>query len=313
MSNPTSNFNWQMPTATDLVTDLPADFEVFGQAVDSSMADLLGGTTGQILAKNSNTNMDFVWITNDVGDITEVAAGTGISGGGTSGAVTITNSMATEITAKGDLIVGTGNAAFDNLPAGTNGHVLTADSTVSPTGLKWAAPSGGSNWTLLNAGGTALTGAQTITVSGISGADKVAVFVTSASSANASAELTLRLNGDTANAYYAIYTRIAVGASYNTDNIKGSNSWGTNQIYLAGINNTAAGTGSYGITLTGCNSSGKKLYSAVGGGDATSSQNGQILFNSTGYYDSASAISSISVLSTTGNLDAGTVYVYTSA
>jgi hypothetical protein len=49
--------------------------------------------------------------------------------------------MATEITAKGDLIVGTGNAAFDNLPAGTNGHVLTADSTVSPTGLKWAAPS----------------------------------------------------------------------------------------------------------------------------------------------------------------------------
>jgi len=132
-----------MPTATDLVTDLPADFEVFGQAVATSMADLLGGTSGQILAKNSNTDMDFVWITNDVGDITAVTAGTGISGGGSSGAVTITNSMATEITAKGDLIVGTGNAAFDNLPAGTNGHVLTADSTVSPTGLKWAAPAAG--------------------------------------------------------------------------------------------------------------------------------------------------------------------------
>ena len=50
-----------MPTNTDLVSQLPADFEVFGQAVDTSLADLKGGTTGQILSKNSNTDMDFVW------------------------------------------------------------------------------------------------------------------------------------------------------------------------------------------------------------------------------------------------------------
>jgi hypothetical protein len=79
MSNPTTPFSWQMPTATDLVTDLPADFEVFGQAVATSMADLLGGTTGQILAKNSATDMDFVWVANDQGDITGVTAGTGIT------------------------------------------------------------------------------------------------------------------------------------------------------------------------------------------------------------------------------------------
>jgi TolB-like protein len=78
-----------MPTATDLVTDLPADFEVFGQAVATSMADLLGGTTGQILAKASNTNMDFTWVTNDVGDITAVTATTPLTGGGTSGAITV--------------------------------------------------------------------------------------------------------------------------------------------------------------------------------------------------------------------------------
>ena len=67
-----------MPTNTDLVTDLPADFEVFGQAVDTSLADLKGGTTGQVLSKTTNADMDFTWIANDQGDITGVTAGTGI-------------------------------------------------------------------------------------------------------------------------------------------------------------------------------------------------------------------------------------------
>ena len=78
-----------MPTNTDLVTDLPADFAVFGQAVDTSMADLKGGTTGQILSKATNTDMDFTWITNDVGDITAVTATSPLTGGGTSGAITV--------------------------------------------------------------------------------------------------------------------------------------------------------------------------------------------------------------------------------
>ena len=82
------------------------------------------------------------WIAAPIGDITGVTAGTGISGGGTSGTVTVTNSMATEIAAKGDLIVGTGAATFDNLAAGTNGQTLVADSTAS-TGLKWATASSG--------------------------------------------------------------------------------------------------------------------------------------------------------------------------
>jgi hypothetical protein len=89
MSNPTTPFNWQMPTNTDLVTDLPADFEVFGQAVATSMADLLGGTSGQILSKATNADMDFTWINNDQGDITGITATSPLTGGGTSGAITV--------------------------------------------------------------------------------------------------------------------------------------------------------------------------------------------------------------------------------
>jgi len=135
----TTNFGWETPDDTDLVKDGALSIRTLGNSIDTSMVDLKGGTTGQILSKASNTDMDFTWITNDVGDITAVTAGTGISGGGTTGAVTITNSMATAIDAKGDLIVGTGADTFDRLAVGTNGHVLTADSTQT-TGTKWALP-----------------------------------------------------------------------------------------------------------------------------------------------------------------------------
>ena len=137
MATTTTNFGWDIPQSTDLVKDGATAIAALGQDIDTALVDLKGGTTGQILSKASGTDLDYTWITNDVGDITAVTAGTGISGGGTSGAVTVTNSMATAIDAKGDLIGGTGADTFSRLAVGANGTVLTADSAEA-TGLKWA-------------------------------------------------------------------------------------------------------------------------------------------------------------------------------
>lgn len=182
-----------MPTATDLVTDLPADFEVFGQAVATSMADLLGGTTGQVLSKTSNTDMDFTWVTDPGGDITGVTAGTGISGGGTSGTVTVTNSMATAIDAKGDLIGGTGADTFSRLAVGANNTVLTADSAEA-TGLKWATPSSGGGLVLINS--TSFTTSTAVNVNSVFSATYTnykVIVRTTATTAGGDAQLNIRL------------------------------------------------------------------------------------------------------------------------
>ena len=136
----TSNFGWTTPADTDLVKDGAAAIRTLGNGVDASLVDLKGGTTGQILSKASNTDLDYTWIANDQGDITEVQAGTGISvASGTGPIPVVTNTVATAFDAKGDLIGGTGADTFAKLTVGANDTVLTADSSTS-TGLKWAAP-----------------------------------------------------------------------------------------------------------------------------------------------------------------------------
>jgi hypothetical protein len=89
MATTTPNFGWPVPTSTDLVKDGATAIEALGDSIDASLLDLKGGTTGQVLSKNSNTDMDFVWVTDAAGDITGVTATSPLTGGGTSGTVTV--------------------------------------------------------------------------------------------------------------------------------------------------------------------------------------------------------------------------------
>jgi hypothetical protein len=114
-------FGWEEPDDTDLVKDGAAAIRTLGNAIDTSMGDLLGGTTGQVLSKNSNTNMDFTWVTSD-------------------DANAIQNTI---VDAKGDLIGATAADTPARLAVGANDTVLTADSTAA-TGLKWATPASSS-------------------------------------------------------------------------------------------------------------------------------------------------------------------------
>ena len=117
MATTTPNFGWSVPTSTDLVKSGATAIELLGDSIDTTLVDLKGGTTGQVLSKTSGTDMDFTWVTTDD-----------------------TNAIQNAIVdAKGDLIGATAADTPARLAVGTNGQLLSADSTAA-TGLAWIAP-----------------------------------------------------------------------------------------------------------------------------------------------------------------------------
>jgi hypothetical protein len=143
MANPTTYFGWVMPTSTDLVTDLPADFNTFGQGVDTSMQDLLGGTTGQVLSKASNTNMDFTWIEQD--DTTlSFNAQTGTTytlvASDSAKLVTTSNASAVTVTIPPSVFTAGNQINVQSIGVGLTSFVAGAGVTITSTGATAAAP-----------------------------------------------------------------------------------------------------------------------------------------------------------------------------
>lgn len=110
----TPNFNWSTPDNTGLVKNGALDIRTLGNAIDASLVDLKGGTTGQVLTKASNTDMDFIWSADSAG---------------------MTNPMTTT----GDTIYSSSGSTPARLGIGSTGQVLTVSGGV-PT---WATPAGG--------------------------------------------------------------------------------------------------------------------------------------------------------------------------
>jgi hypothetical protein len=217
------------------------------------------------------------------GDIEGVTAGVGITGGGTSGTVTITNDMATTITAAGDIVVGTGSGTYDNLPIGTTAQVLTADTTVSPYKVKWATPAGSSLTIAQIASGSLSTISTQVT--GLSAYDSLTIYIEPSFSVYAN-DLTFGFNNTITNTDY----------TYNGDAGTGHNTgaW----VAMPSIN-TPASYAAITITLTNCKAAGFTNFQAVARFTVSSTIR---YYTFSGIYKSAAAISSIEMKASSGTM-----------
>jgi hypothetical protein len=227
------------------------------------------------------------------GDITGVTAGVGISGGGTSGDVTVTNSMATAMTTSGDLIQATGSGTFARLGTGTNGQYLTTNGTTN----SWATPTSG-GMTLIST--TTLTGAS-ITLSSIpSTYNNLQVVIQNFRPSVDASQMRVRING------------ITTGNYAGQGNLSGTGGYSATQINLeVALQDNGTSTAIYVIDIPNyANAVTNKFLTAnmlLNNETTPANYNWGIKF---GFTNLTTAISSLTFFPDTGSFTSGTVLLY---
>ena len=194
-------------------------------------------------------------------------------------------------------------SAITSPQEGQMSFLKDTNSTEYYDGAAWVAVGGATapSYTAINAGGTALTGASTITVSGISGKNNLFIFVYGASSASTQSRLSLKLNASATGYAYAAVTNLSASNDASDSNSDTSYS-------LCRLSTDAASTASMAINVAGANGAGYKIIQhnsdvRTPGSSWEAAQGG-------GYWSGSATVSSVSITSSVGNFDAGTIYVF---
>lgn len=308
----TTNFGWTTPDDTALVKDGASAIRTLGSSIDTSMAQLKGGTTGQILSKTSNSDMAFTWIANDQGDITAVTAGTGLTGGGTTGAVTVSLDSPVAATlggtaqttyATGDLLFASAANTLSKRTIGSTGQVLTVSSGVPV----WSTPAGSTLNAVSVANGT-ITSGTSLTLSSLSSYDQLFLSLTGLAYSSGGSQVKVTVNGSTASTYFYAGSENRLPATIT--GIAGQT--GTNNGWFFGPNygwdDANDASGALFINLSNCkSSSGFTTGFAYGAWKHTTTTDRIIFLGNLGFL-SNEAISSIKIEWADGNTFTGGTY-----
>jgi hypothetical protein len=243
LANPTTNYGFVLPTSSDLVTDLPADFDVALQGVDTRLKALQPGTTLGDLAYSSataNTNT--------------------------------------------------------RLAVGTNGQVLSVAGGVPA----WADAASSGGMTLINTGGTALTGSS-VAISSIPATyNDLQICIRGFRPATDGTDIQMRFNSDTGTRYRRINGFSSTSGTFNETSMK-----------ISDDTDNGVNTGFITMTITDYanTSTWKSFLGYAVHSDHTTPANADVDFYM-GVYNQTAAIDSLTFFPGAGNWTSGTVFVY---